>query len=172
MKITAQEEYGLRCIMHLARRPFGETVNVRQIAKHEGLSVAYVEKLLYLLNRAGLTESVRGAQGGYRLAHPAEEVTLWQVLEALGGALTVDSLCSQYAGDREVCVHHGGCELHSVWAFVADYISLVFQRITLKQLADGEARPLVPSFATRIEQTISLVRQQPIQTAGTNLEGR
>ncbi|GIV17652.1 MAG: Rrf2 family transcriptional regulator [Armatimonadota bacterium] len=172
MKITAQEEYGLRCIMHLARVPFGDTVNVRQIAEHEGLSVAYVEKLLYLLNRAGLTESVRGAQGGYRLAYPAEQITLKQVLEALGGVLTTDSLCSQFSGDREICVHHGGCELHSVWSFVADYLSVVFNRITLKHLAEGEARPLVPAVVLRHEQTIPLAERQSASATQTSLEGR
>ncbi len=172
MKITAQEEYGLRCIMHLARVPFGDTVNVRQIAEYEGLSTAYVEKLLYLLNRAGLTESVRGAQGGYRLALPAEQITLRQVLEALGGVLTADSLCSQFSGDREICVHHGGCDLHSVWSFVADYLSAVFNRITLKHLAEGEARPLVPSFFSRSEQTIPLTEREPVRTAETTMEGR
>lgn len=172
MKITAQEEYGLRCMMHLARVPFGETVNVRQIAEHEGLSVAYVEKLLYLLNRAGLTESVRGAQGGYRLALPAEQITLRQVLEALGGVLTADSLCSQFSGDRDICVHHGGCELHSVWSFVADYLSVVFNRITLKHLAEGTARPLVPSVSLRSEQTIPLNERQPASATQTSLEGR
>ncbi len=172
MKITAQEEYGLRCIMHLARVPFGDTVNVRQIAEYEGLSSAYVEKLLYLLNRAGLTESVRGAQGGYRLAHPAEQITLRQVLEALGGVLTADTLCNQFSGDREVCVHHGGCELHSVWSFVADYLSVVFSRITLKHLSDGEARPLVPSLFARSEQTIPLAEREPAQTVQTTMEGR
>lgn len=172
MKITAQEEYGLRCIMHLARVPFGDTVNVRQIAEHEGLSVAYVEKLLYLLNRAGLTESVRGAQGGYRLALPAEQITLRQVLDALGGVLTADTLCSQFSGDREVCVHHGGCELHSVWSFVADYLSVVFNRITLKHLAEGAARPLVRSVLVHNEQTIPLTERQPATTSQTSLEGR
>lgn len=168
MKITAPEEYGLRCIMHLARVPFGETVNVRQIAEYEGLSTAYVEKLLYLLNRAGLTESVRGAQGGYRLAYPPEQISLRQVLEALGGVLIADNLCSQFSGDRETCVHHGGCELHSVWSFVADYLAVVFTRITLKHLADGAARPLVPTFFPRSEHTVPLSERQPIQ----NLEER
>jgi len=172
MKITAQEEYGLRCIMHLARKPFGETVNVRQIAQHEGLSVAYVEKLLYLLNRAGLTESVRGAQGGYRLAYPADQITLRQVLEALGGVLIADSLCSQFSGDRDICVHYGGCELHSVWKFVADYLSVVFNRITLKHLVDGEARPLVPSVVSRIDSTMPLSERQPLEVSQTSSEGR
>lgn len=172
MKITAQEEYGLRCIIHLARVPFGDTVNVRQIAEQEGLSVAYVEKLLYLLNRAGLTESVRGAQGGYRLALPAEQITLRQILHALGGLLTTESLCSQFSGDREICVHHGGCELHSVWSFVADYLSAVFNRITLKHLAEGETRPLVPSFFARSEQTIPLAEHEAAQTAQITMEGR
>ena len=71
MKITAQEEYGLRCLLQLARMPQGQIVSVKEIADKEGLSGANVEKLLRLLSHAGLVHSVRGIKGGYVLNRPA-----------------------------------------------------------------------------------------------------
>ena len=75
MKITAQEEYGLRCLLRLARAE-GEhaALTIPEIAAAEGLSVPYVAKLLAVLRQAGLIESARGRAGGYRFAGTPEEV--------------------------------------------------------------------------------------------------
>ena len=71
MKITAQEEYGLRCLLQLARHASDpRPVTVGQVAASEGLSFAYAEKLLRVLSAAGLAESIRGSRGGYRLLQP------------------------------------------------------------------------------------------------------
>ena len=67
MKITAQEEYGLRCILQLASMPAEEPLAGSEIARREGLSYPYVEKLLWTLKKAGLTRSHRGVKGGYVL---------------------------------------------------------------------------------------------------------
>ncbi len=137
MKITAQEEYGLRCLLHLARIPPGETLKAPVIAEREGLSSAHVEKLLHTLNRAGLTTSVRGAQGGYRLARAPQQVTLRDAIEALGGVVNTADICgSQRTGDRE-CVHQGGCGIKPVWGLIGRYLSHVFESITLYDLAEG-----------------------------------
>ncbi|HZF38830.1 MAG TPA: Rrf2 family transcriptional regulator, partial [Blastocatellia bacterium] len=84
MKITAQEEYGLRCILQLAREQTANSdgnlepgaIFVRDIAEREGLSVAYVEKILWTLSHSGIVESVRGPKGGYRLTRPCGEISL------------------------------------------------------------------------------------------------
>ena len=68
MKISAQEEYGLRCLLQLARLEDGESLTLGQIAEREGISGANAGKLLWLLSKAGLVQSVRGNRGGYRLA--------------------------------------------------------------------------------------------------------
>ena len=101
MKITANEEYGLRCLMRLARlqerppwlpgepalaegyHPFPRWSTIREVATAEGLSIPYAAKLLRLLRLAGLIESDRGGPGGYRLARPPAEVRLGAVLLAL-----------------------------------------------------------------------------------------
>ena len=75
MKITSQEEYGLRCLLQLARTPQGQIVSVKEIGIKEGLSSAYVEKLLRILSKTGLVHSVRGLKGGYVLNRPPSAVT-------------------------------------------------------------------------------------------------
>lgn len=81
MKITAQEEYGLRCLLRFARTGTEAVLTISEIAAAEGLSVPYVAKLLAILRQGGLIESVRGRSGGYRLARhrrrPAWDRSCW-----------------------------------------------------------------------------------------------
>ena len=87
MKITAQEEYGLRCLIRLARAYGEQPLTIPEVAAAENLSPPYVAKLLSVLRQAGLIESVRGRTGGYHLARPPAEVRLGVVLLALGEPL-------------------------------------------------------------------------------------
>src|SRR5262245_48649566 len=104
MKISAQEEYGLRCLLQVARPSAAGPRSLRQIAESEGISAAYAGKLLWILNRAGLVRSVRGPKGGYALGRPASEILLSDVIKVLDED-TMDHHCQHFAGDHEVCVH-------------------------------------------------------------------
>ena len=141
MKITAQEEYGLRCLLQLARQEqetAGEgTLLVRDIAEREGLSVAYVEKLLWLLGRSGVVESVRGPKGGYKLTRSASAVSLGEVMRVLGGIQSEEELCGQFTGQHETCVHHGDCGLKPVWTGITEFVNSVFDKIPLSTLLMG-----------------------------------
>ncbi len=116
MKISAQEEYGLRCLLRLAAHANGSVMTVREIATLEGLSTAYVEKLLRALSRAELARSVRGTKGGYLLGRLPEQITLGEVLRALGGMPKVQLICTRFTGDRAACVHNDNCGIRSVWS--------------------------------------------------------
>ncbi|HEX6184752.1 MAG TPA: Rrf2 family transcriptional regulator, partial [Pyrinomonadaceae bacterium] len=70
MKVSAQEEYGLRCLLQLAQWGEGEYLTLGQIAEREGISSANAGKLLWILSKANLVSSIRGTKGGYRLARP------------------------------------------------------------------------------------------------------
>ena len=147
MKVTAQEEYGLRCILHLARREIGnpapaheeaEAVTVAEIADREGLSVQYAGKLIRILGKAGLVEGVRGCKGGYRLARPPGTIPVAQVLAALGGRVYEPRVCERYTGDRASCVHTGDCSVRSLWSGLQLMIDAVLTRTTLRDLTENE----------------------------------
>lgn len=141
MKITAQEEYGMRCLLQLARQEqetAGEgTLLVRDIAEREGLSVAYVEKILWMLSRSGLVESVRGPKGGYKLSRSAAAISLGEVMRVLGGIQSEEELCGQFTGQHDTCVHHGDCGLKPVWTGITDFVNSVFDKVPLTTLLNG-----------------------------------
>ena len=138
MKITAQEEYGLRCLLQLARTPQGQIVSVKEIAAKEGLSSAYGEKLLRLLAKAGLVHSVRGIKGGYVLNRPAASITLGEVVRAMGKMESTNHICTSYTGQKDACVHFSDCGIRSVWSGLTTYIQSFLDQTTLSSLLDSE----------------------------------
>jgi Rrf2 family protein len=138
MKISAQEEYGLRCLLQLAGAPPGRTMTVKEIALKERLSSAYVEKLLRVLARAGLVHSFRGIKGGYALNRPASQITLGEVVRALGHVPTTNHICHQFTGQQDVCVHFSNCGIRSVWSDLTNYIQNFLDHVTLDGLRGDE----------------------------------
>ena len=138
MKISSQEEYGLRCLLQLAQLPQGQVVSVKEIAAKEGLSSAYVEKLLRLLSRAGLVHSMRGMRGGYVLNRPPGQIALGEVVRALGTIQTTTHICSAFTGNQAACVHFNDCGLRSVWAGLTGYIQKFLDETTLANLTGSE----------------------------------
>ncbi len=139
MKISAQEEYGLRCLVQLARADAsGESLTIAQIAGREGISVANAGKLMWILNKAGLVQSQRGTKGGYHLARPANEIHLNQVIRVLDGE-RVDSHCKSYTGVLEACVHTGDCGIRPVIVELHSIVDKALSELTLSQLVGTEA---------------------------------
>ncbi len=143
MKITSQEEYGLRCLLRLARAGSGRSLTIPEIAANEGLSIPYVAKLLSVLRQAGLIDSVRGRSGGYRLAAPPGEISLGSVLMALGEPLFDEpSFCGRHPGTETdgKCVHLGACTLRELWQGLEQWVRRALGRITLADLLQNEGR--------------------------------
>ncbi len=138
MKISAQEEYGLRCLLQLARTPQGQIVTVKEIAKQEGLSTAYVEKLLRLLAKAGLAHSIRGIKGGYVLNRSPQQISLGEVVRALGQVLDTGHICHQFTGTQDACVHFSNCGIRSVWSGLTTYIQNFLDHTMLGSLLGDE----------------------------------
>jgi len=140
MKISAQEEYGLRCLLQLARAELkGDSLTLSQIARREGISGANAGKLLWILTKAGLVQSQRGIKGGYRLAKPASEIRLNQVIRVLDGE-RADSHCKSYTGVLEACVHTGDCGIRPVIVELHQIVDNALSEITLSQLLGSEAK--------------------------------
>jgi Rrf2 family protein len=140
MKISAQEEYGLRCLLQLARSAQeGEGLTLAQIAEREGISVANAGKLLWIMSKAGLVQSVRGTKGGYRLARPAVEIRLSDVISVLDKD-TVAIHCQSYTGVLDVCVHTPDCGIRPVIVGLHELVQKALSEITLAQLLGTEAK--------------------------------
>ena len=97
-------------------------------------------EFLYNLRDQGLVESVRGRGGGYVLPRPAKEITLREILSALGGLFLEEDFCTKFGGNEENCVRLGTtCTIHSLWGILQTLIDEVLTRTTLAQLMSGEA---------------------------------
>jgi Rrf2 family transcriptional regulator, iron-sulfur cluster assembly transcription factor len=138
MKISAQEEYGLRCLLQLARAEVtGDSLTLSQIARLEGISVANAGKLLWILSKAGLVQSQRGTKGGYTLSRPASQIRLNQVIRVLEGE-PAESHCKSYAGVLDACVHTGDCGIRPVIVELHQIVDNALADITLSQLLGTE----------------------------------
>jgi Rrf2 family transcriptional regulator, iron-sulfur cluster assembly transcription factor len=139
MKISAQEEYGLRCLLQLARADsHGESLNLAQIARLEGISTANAGKLMWILNKAGLVQSQRGTKGGYRLSRPASDIHLNEVISVLDDE-RVETHCQSYTGILDSCVHTGDCGIRPVIVELHQIVDNALSEITLSQLLGTEA---------------------------------
>ena len=139
MKLSPIEEYGLRCLLQLARRSSEQPVTIRTIAEGEGLSTAYVGKLMFLLQRAHLVHSTRGVQGGYVLAKAPETLTLAEIFHALE-PVDLEDVCDKFTGTESACVHSGGCSIKHVWKGLNDHINGYLSKVTLRDLAGNPSR--------------------------------
>lgn len=138
MKITAQEEYGLRCLLQLARHQGPEPLTVSTIAGKEGLSIPYAGKLMAGLRQSGLIVSQRGRGGGFVLSRPAGEITVAQALGALGGQLFEPEFCNTHHGAHDECVHIDLCSIRNLWGVLGRIVDRVLSQTTLLDLIDTQ----------------------------------
>ena len=145
MRITALEEYGLRCMVLLARHRDDEPLTLPEFATREGFSIPYAGKLLMNLKKSGLVQAVRGRKGGYVLVQPPEEITLKEIFEVLGKPVFSASHCERYTGENEVCVHSGDCTIKNIWQTFEGFIGSFLERVTLADLVSGDINLLEKS---------------------------
>jgi len=138
MKITALEEYGLRCVLRVAEHGADEPVSASTIADMEGLSLPYTQKLLRQLSDSDLIEARRGPNGGYYLAEPLESITLGDVMRQLGGMLELEEFCATHTGQKEVCQNACQCTIRPVWTHISEFLSEMMDNIPLELLIEDE----------------------------------
>lgn len=133
MKLSTKGRYGLRALIDLAVNSETESVSISSIAARQGISEAYLEQLMAKLKKAGLVISMRGAQGGYRLAKAANQISVGDVLRALEGNL--DAV--QCAGlSEEGCQGASLCVSKYVWQKINESITRTVDDIKLDTLVN------------------------------------
>ena len=130
MKLSSQEEYGLRCLLQLGHADDAgdASLTIAEMSQREGISAPNVAKIMRVLRRAGLVTSTRGKAGGYALARPPEEIPVGEVLAALGGRLFDPGFCDQHAGSARLCTHIADCSIRPVLRQVQDAVDQVLGR--------------------------------------------
>ena len=153
MKLSAQEEYGLRCLLRLGSHQAvtGEGMTIPEISRSEGLSVSHVAKLMRILRIGEIVESVRGHTGGYRLSRPAGRISMDRVLAVLGGRIYDSSFCETHAEEGKLCTHFIGCSIRPLWHRVQAVVDRELSKITLEDLL-GDVDPSLENAATDLLQ--------------------
>jgi Rrf2 family protein len=142
---TTKAEYGVRLLVELGRNEASGPVSLKAIAEAEGLPLAYLERIVALLKKADVVESTRGAHGGYRLARPAAEIRMDQVVLALEGAVAPMScfVDDRPGSNKVLCSHHDDgetCATKLLWMRVQGGVIEALQRTTLAELVAFSAR--------------------------------
>lgn len=140
MKITAQEEYGLRILLRIARCREAAGMSIPQLTEAEGLGSHYVAKLTRILRMDGFINSTPGYKGGYVLAKPAKEIVINDVLKALGGALFDENFCGLHGGSLKLCINSVECSSRSLWQMVQFTVDQLLDRVTLDDLVNTEKK--------------------------------
>lgn len=154
MIFTTKAEYGVRLLVELGRQHdgtgtagVGTPVSLKAIAEAEALPLAYLERIVALLKKAGLVEATRGAHGGYRLTRSPAEIHMDEVVLALEGAVAPMTCFVEEDGvapGRVVCSHHAdsghGCATKLLWTRVQGGVVKALAQTTLSELVDFSHR--------------------------------
>jgi Rrf2 family cysteine metabolism transcriptional repressor len=158
MIFSSKAEYGVRLMVELGRQSPPHTAqdpasvdevalpptSLKALADAEALPLAYLEQVVARLRKAGLVMSARGAHGGYWLARPAEEITMYEVVQALEGAIApMDCFVNEHT-ERVLCSHEPdsghGCATKLLWTRVQGGIVRSLQTTTLAELVEFSRR--------------------------------
>ena len=135
MKLSTKGRYGLRAVIDIAVNSETEAVALSSIAARQDISISYLEQLIAKLKKAGIVNSVRGAQGGYTLAKDPEEISVGNILRALEGDLNpVD--CAEITGGESTCSGSDICVTKYVWKRISESINKAVDEIMLSELVD------------------------------------
>lgn len=132
MKLSTRGEYGLRAMFDLALRQGEGPIPLKGIAERQQISGHYLEQLIASLRKAGLVKSVRGAQGGYLLARPPNEITVGDIVRVLEGPIGPTECVSEE--EAILCDRSETCIARRVWERVRDSIVEVMDSITLEDM--------------------------------------
>jgi len=131
MEISRRTDYGVRLILDLAGLPDGERASTQEIAERQNIPAPFLAKIISQLSLSGLVNTHRGAGGGVRLARPAAEINLLQVIEALDGPVRLNR-CVIDAG---LCPLDETCPVHRVWARAQENLVTALNDTTFDVLA-------------------------------------
>ena len=139
MKISTKGRYAVRVMLDLALNNNGECIKVKEIAARQGISEKYLEQIIAVLNKAGYVKSVRGAQGGYRIAKDPADFTVGMILRLTEGSLAPVACLEEGA---DICERCDTCETLEVWQELYDAVNKVVDGVTIADLVERRNKRL------------------------------
>ena len=140
MKITAQEEYGLRILLRIARCQDKNGMSIPQLSEAEGLTAAYVAKLTRKLRMEKYISSTPGNKGGYILAQLPQDINMNKVLKTLGGSLFDKTFCDDHSGSLKLCTNSVDCSVRSLWQTIQFSLDQLLDKMTLNDLINSSEK--------------------------------
>lgn len=135
MKFSTQEEYGLRCLLRIARfHEMGKSLTIPEISRGEGITEHTTAKILRALRLGGFLDSERGHLGGYTLSRPPEKINIGDVLNVLGGKLYDDDFCKTFSKGDSICTVTTDCSIRSLWILVQNSVDDVLNDLSIRNL--------------------------------------
>ncbi len=131
MKISTRGRYALRFMIDLARHGDAGYVSLKDISERQGISIKYLEQITAILSKFGLLQSVRGPQGGYKLAKKPAEYTVAEILRITEGDLAPVACLAEPVNS---CPRAGECSTLKLWEGLADAINSYLEGQTLQDL--------------------------------------
>ena len=133
MRVSAKSDYALRALIEMASRSDGKAVSAEELGKQQEIPHGFLQAILADLRRAGIVMSQRGQSGGWRFARKPESVTVADVIRAVDGPLV-----SVYGLRPEAVEYDDSAQvLQHVWIAARHSLRMVFEQVTIQQLADG-----------------------------------
>ena len=144
MKISTKGRYAVRVMLDLATNNTGEYIKVKEIASRQEISEKYLEQIISVLNTAGYVKSIRGAQGGYKIARDPSNYTVGMILRLTEGSLNPVACLDDEINECERC---DTCETLEVWKDLAKAINSVVDHVTVADLVERQQERIEGSYS-------------------------
>jgi Rrf2 family iron-sulfur cluster assembly transcriptional regulator len=143
MKLSTKGRYAVMAMIDIGQHSAGEPISLAEIASRQDISQEYLEQLFAKLRKAGLVESARGPGGGYRLARPAHEIPVAEIITAVDEPLRV----TRCEGDAvEGCVRGERCCAHDLWSSLGRQMMYFLASVTLDDVVERRNLALAASI--------------------------
>lgn len=146
MEITQQADYAVRAVLELALSPTADLISSEQIAWRQNIPLAFLTKILARLAAGQIVFTQRGVNGGIRLALPADQISLLQVVEAIDGPITLNR-CNRTPGE---CPRDSICAVHPIWASLCYELRASLSNIKFSDLAASARSGVRPRVSKSI----------------------
>jgi Rrf2 family transcriptional regulator, cysteine metabolism repressor len=140
MKLSTKGRYGVTAMFDLAIKYGQGPISIKEISERQSISEPYLEQLFASLRKAGLVNSIRGAQGGYVLAYKPLDITVGQIIRTLEGPIAPTECVSEK--EPLLCNKSDICITKSIWENIRDSINDVIDNITLSDMVDDYNKKL------------------------------